>query len=401
MRDSALKRFLLKTMYSTEDFVRKTNKGINKFIKKGVIIAYYRPKDDLDREYVDNLASFATNWREQKKSFMKYLERRKDLWNNLFEKCVYILDEYVSFLFFGMVEEDYFTDQIYEKSLNYRGRCVGRQRLNFIKYRLNDRALADYVDKKDVFAKNYPSEFGRIWALVPDCPKTEFLEKFKDVKKIITKPTDDFGGHGIDTVDIDGDLSEIYDNLVSLDHEVIVEEYVFQKGLLHDINPDTLNTIRVITVRTPSETKVIHAFFRTGTGGGKAVDNLHSGGYMFPVNVKTGELGRGVNMDGVSIETHPASGIKVAGITIPRWDDVKQFCIDTHVKTPYGINFIGWDVCLSGDDITFIEANLGPGFWQMYESENDWKEVFDAVKEWRKADEEAKHWHELNRKEVK
>lgn len=73
---------------------------------------------------------------------------------------------------------------------------------------------------------------------------------------------------------------------------------------------------------------------------------------------------------------HPYSKIPLAGHVINRWKEIIKFVIKAHLRAPKGLRLIGWDVCVSDDDLSLIEGNGGPGFHCLFNPEEDqWKEV--------------------------
>jgi hypothetical protein len=155
----------------------------------------------------------------------------------------------------------------------------------------------------------------------------------------------------------------------------VVEEYIVQKGFFHDVNPGSVNTIRVTTVRVQEEIQVLFAYLRTGLGN-SLVDNLHSGGIVFEIDRKTGTIQKGHTFSKFDIAIHPYSKMKVAGHVIDRWEEILEFVRKAHRHAPEGQNMIGWDVCVSDDGLSLIEGNSGPGFPEVLDPNEDlWGEV--------------------------
>lgn len=185
-----------------------------------------------------------------------------------------------------------------------------------------------------------------------------------------------FGGKGAFRTSADADnMRKIYRELTSGDAQYIVEEYFDQKGFLRDVNPSSLNTIRATTVRIKDDIVLLYAYFRAG-GANSAVDNLHSGGVRYAIDIKSGELQKGINYVDNNIECHPSTGVKVAGYKLPQWQEIREFVTKLHKMAPEGANLIGWDICVSDDKLIVIEGNAGPGFPQEIRfSDNTWKKV--------------------------
>jgi hypothetical protein len=160
------------------------------------------------------------------------------------------------------------------------------------------------------------------------------------------------------------DEAAIRDVLGDLDGFVVVE-YVRNHEYARSICPTSVNTIRVLTVRDPDtrEFFVASAVHRFGNDSTGPTDNWSGGGFAAPVDVDTGELGwlhtyspeAGLRR----LERHPSTETRVAGETVPRWDEVKSTVLEAaahHRENPY----VGWDVVLTDDGPKIIEGNCAP-----------------------------------------
>lgn len=140
-------------------------------------------------------------------------------------------------------------------------------------------------------------------------------------------------------------------------NDIEFEEIVQQNDFLAQFNPDSVNTIRLVTLNINEKCTVLSAFFRMGSKG-SFVDNFCSGvGTLVGVN-NEGYLNEfGVDKNFNKIYKAP-TGLEFKGIQIPNYFQIKQQIIDFHKKIPYA-NLIGWDITL---DINLtpiiIEVNL-------------------------------------------
>ena len=102
------------------------------------------------------------------------------------------------------------------------------------------------------------------------------------------------------------------------------------------------------------------------------VDNLHSGGFRFPIDRQTGEILPGMNYEIHNVKTHPDTGLKIAGEKIPEWQNIIDYCKKAHEHAPDSLHWIGWDVCLDEGDMFLIEGNAGPGFPPIENPKENW-----------------------------
>ena len=275
--------------------------------------------------------------------------------------------------FLGAEAEDYFSMVFPEKGWIWRNHHVTRMRMNFLKGKLNpDPETCTLLNDKAEFCRHWGDEIHRRWCVPEEVTKKEFVAKFTGAERIITKKRIGFGGKGIVVFDVSKmSLEEIYDSIYSLPEQYIVEEYHRQTGWLAEINPSSLNTIRVATIRVMDQIEVIFSYLRVG-GKDAVVDNLHSGGIRFPINRHSGEILPGMNYETHNIKSHPGTGSLIAGVTIPGWENVLEYCRKAHQKAPESLHWIGWDVCLDEDDIFLIEGNAGPGFPPIENPRENW-----------------------------
>ena len=309
--------------------------------------------------------------------FDRVLEtHHSDLLNRPFAKLLYKLDYFLSAVLLGADNENYFRFLFYKCNWANRNKNITSRRLSFLYTQLNDPALRCYLDDKTKFANHWQQFFHRAYCNLsdPKCTKDTFTETFKHCKKVIVKPLAGMRGDGIQILEVENNLPQLYDALKANSEEMIVEEYISQTGLLHTFNPTSLNTVRVITLREDGEVTILASTLRVG-GKDAVIDNLHAGGCGYTVYPENGKVYSGLSMSGQDCTAHPDTGLPIAGHTIPRWEEVKQFCIDAHAIAPSGLDYIGWDVCICEDELYMIEGNACPSAPPCVEDQNHWDTV--------------------------
>jgi ribosomal protein L20A (L18A) len=287
------------------------------------------------------------------------------------------MDFLMSYLMFGAGCEDYFVGRFYHvKNPFMRNHHVGTVRLNLLKDKANTSEAVSFLNSKTTFDDYYNDYLGRKWCSPSELSEDEFVEKMKYNGEVFVKPLEGFGGTGAYRAKADEEtLRKVYRDCTATEEKYIVEEYYQQTGFLHDVNPSSLNTIRIITVRNKEGIAPLFAYYRAG-GAGACVDNFYSGGIYYTIDLKDGRLQKGVSFKETGIKNHPSTGLLVAGCKVPNWDKVLDFAIKLHEMAPEGAGFIGWDLCVSGDNIIVIEGNAGPGFGgEISFSTNSWKKV--------------------------
>lgn len=146
----------------------------------------------------------------------------------------------------------------------------------------------------------------------------------------------------------------------------LVEQYVENHPILKAFHPQSLNTVRFITMQTPnSNWELARAALRMGVGN-MNIDNLSAGGIAVAIH-KDGTLNAssGANLSGVSSYTrHPDTLIKFEGTKIPYYDESVDLCIKAHRTCCPSLFCIGWDIAITTDGPILIEINPHTGLIQ-------------------------------------
>lgn len=135
-----------------------------------------------------------------------------------------------------------------------------------------------------------------------------------------------------------------------------------QKGFSHNIYPDTLNTLRILTMIDPIDHKpfIAAAVHRFGTEQSEVVDNWSSGGLSASINIENGKLTDAIqfpqNNKLISHIVHPDSFEKIENETVPNWEKIVSTVLDL-AKSISFLPYVGWDIVLSDDKILILEAN--------------------------------------------
>ena len=144
----------------------------------------------------------------------------------------------------------------------------------------------------------------------------------------------------------------------------LAEELIPQAPETAVFHPASLNTVRVPTIRTDTETVLYHPLFRMGQHG-SVVDNSGAGGIFGVMDAQTGRVFAAVDELGHVYEKHPETGEQIVGFTIPRWDEAVAFVKELVQVTPEN-RYTGWDIALTEEGWVLVEANADAQFgWQI------------------------------------
>lgn len=155
------------------------------------------------------------------------------------------------------------------------------------------------------------------------------------------------------------DKNQIIETINSLKSNFIFQEEVIQNKVLSELNPSSLNTIRVVSFLFEGQVHILSSILRIGAEGNK-VDNVGAGGFACPIKESGWLKEKGVNRKAQWVEKNNF-GKKFSDIKVPSYDKIIRLIKNEHLKLAH-FKLIGWDfsVSIEGEPI-FIEYNVCPG----------------------------------------
>ncbi len=179
---------------------------------------------------------------------------------------------------------------------------------------------------------------------------------------------------------VDGECGENVFKLRIFEHQLYVKDkriepaelellikqgnYIFQEAIeqhkeMSMLNPSSINTMRLITIRNKEGgISLFPSILRIGTNG-SFVDNTSQGGIAVGINMETGKLlkyGFQKPAFGTKVESHPNSNINFSNFLIPFFQQAVQLALYFHSFLS-DIHSIGWDIAITENGPTFIEGN--------------------------------------------
>ena len=140
----------------------------------------------------------------------------------------------------------------------------------------------------------------------------------------------------------------------------IVERYLEQHPDLAALNPDSVNTLRLIVLHTREGFVTRGALLRVGRSGSQ-VDNTSSGGFACPIDLDTGRIREALDLTPMrnSYAVHPDTGAKLQGFVIPHWAACLEVAGRALAAFPK-MGFAGVDVAVTEEGPSVIELNVYP-----------------------------------------
>ena len=251
----------------------------------------------------------------------------------------------------------------------YRSEMIGRMNNFVMRDAYADKNVSELlfpeVTQPKTFVKNINHHFyidGRpisreeaeklCWNLDDAIIKPSLLTRGEGVRRISVKDgITNFKGKSI------GKLFDEYER------DFIVQSVVKQHKRMMELNPASVNTIRLLTYRRDMEVSLIYGVIRIGRAG-QVIDNESAGGISTLIN-ENGTLGKyAYGAPGYDQIEKTDTGITLEGYQIPSYQEVIETAKRLHMKLPY-FNIAAWDFAVgeNGEPI-FIEWNADPDLSQ-------------------------------------
>lgn len=171
-------------------------------------------------------------------------------------------------------------------------------------------------------------------------------------------------GDGVYSLKIKKDEIALNQKILQLDDIVkvfsigdfVIQNCLLQNNSINQIYPQSINTIRVTTVKNKGNIIVTDAVFRFGARGNN-VDNWAQGGVFVPIN-KNGTLdkyGFFKPKYGTKTDVHPDTGFVFENYEIPFYSEAINEVVKFHKFLD--IHSIGWDIAICENGPVIIEGN--------------------------------------------
>ncbi|WP_020006930.1 sugar-transfer associated ATP-grasp domain-containing protein [Salinicoccus albus] len=196
---------------------------------------------------------------------------------------------------------------------------------------------------------------------------TELLSYKQD---FIVKPSNTNNGQGIKKLYYREDYLFLDDEKLHLDAleemygaNFAVQKVVQQHAVMSEPHPDSVNTLRMVTLRWKDEIRYLLTFAKFGAQG-KVLDNTSSGGVSIGVKDNGEFMDTALDRSFKVHAEHPTTGVLFKDMQpIPNFDQFKQYVTDLH-KPILHHDFISWDIAVGADGLpVFLEANFKGGTW--------------------------------------
>lgn len=281
---------------------------------------------------------------------------------------------------YGFLPGEYVAFGLEHKGMNERRAYVSDQQRRVYRYKMNDILAANvFIDKSKTYEKYRAYYHRQVIAI----RRARDFERFRQFvgghEEFVLKNALDSLGKGVRLVrraDM-GDERAFFNACIRKGIHVL-EERIEQSSALSAFNDSSVNTVRVITVKTALGIAVPYCILRMGRAGA-FVDNSGNGGVIACVDYATGRLQTdGYDEKGNIYLSHPDTGAPFNGTQLPAWDELQVLCEEVAMKTEK-INMVGWDFAHTEDGWVVVEGNDSPHIIAQQMILGGLKEVMDRL----------------------
>lgn len=156
--------------------------------------------------------------------------------------------------------------------------------------------------------------------------------------------------------------AETFDRLRALGFDQGAEDWVIQAAIdqhpaIARLNPSSLNTFRVLTIRLDGAIHVLSTVLKIGRAGA-VLDNLSAGGLAVAVAGDGALAATAHSVVGVPAIRHPDHGYLFGSERVPATDAIHDACRAAHDALPE-LDLVSWDAAMSADSTAvLVEANV-------------------------------------------
>lgn len=263
----------------------------------------------------------------------------------------------------GFTFQEYLTFHFNEKSLEEKRTYLSnKERMHYLN-RVNSPEGSKLLASKRRCYNLLGEYFQRKQLFFSDTDSFPAFEAFcKENTSFVKKGLNGAMGNGIELIHIDEatDLKALYQKLLEENGSFVVEELIEAHPIIKNLNPTSVNTVRLETYFDDEKVSYGDVFMRIGQNGA-FVDNAGQGGIFVAVDIETGQISSdGYDEEGRTYITHPQTGTVFKGYQLPAWEEALALGKRVGDKVP-GARFIGWDLAYTVENKWIVvEGNSKP-----------------------------------------
>ncbi len=258
-----------------------------------------------------------------------------------------ILDMIWCSLKYGAMWTEYGDLDFYERTPANRATFI----TTFYNFRLydsiNEKGYRNVFHEKILFLEKFSSFIKRAWIKTDSLSDEAIKDFLRTHSNIVVKASYGDSGKEVEVINLteEDDLDAVLEHIKAQKFNLI-EEQIFNCDEIKELNPSSLNTLRIVTVNNGTNVNILFTGIRIG-GKGAKIDNISQGGKVARVNHETGIIDSPFY---AKRSSHAVDGAgesaSVSGIQIPRWNEVIDTVKKAALVVPQ-IRIVAWDVAIT------------------------------------------------------
>lgn len=269
-------------------------------------------------------------------------------------------DIFKNFITRGSGYTDYFRGDYINLTSKEKDTFVTAKKFYKIIHYLNDQRYIVLLNDKLVFNKYFNEYIKRDYINLRESTLDEFKKFLKGKKIVFAKEPTGEGGHGISKIIVkEYDVDKLYNKLTS-NNQLLVEEEIIQSDDLNEINPNVVNSFRIITIMDKEgKVHLVNNALRINQDDAEVIGCTND--LYFSLNAE-GKIDSNVIDDyGNIYDKHPLTGKKFSDVKIKGVKEAFEMCMNAHKKIPQ-VRYIGWDIAFTNKGPVMVEGNEYPGY---------------------------------------
>lgn len=253
--------------------------------------------------------------------------------------------------------------------------------INLIDAWFNNRVQAKALDNKCLYQKLFPQAKQPVtvafrmngtlldasYRIIEPEELSKLLKREKEV--VVKKANDSMGGHGVYFYSGEELEQKVFELLNNNKRDFVIQKTLVQHPELATLNPDSVNTIRHLSLLRDGKVTVYSSILRMGINHSR-VDNASSGGITCGINSDGSLKHFAYAVTGKKYEQHPTSGIAFDTITVPSFEKSIDFVKNLHQSLPL-FRLLSWDIAIDKDgNPVLLEPNLYVGELDFHQLNN-------------------------------
>lgn len=254
---------------------------------------------------------------------------------------------------------DYYVFEMYNLNEHQRKTVMTSGRNNAFIRELNNPKFKYIFESKKIFHTQFSDLIKREWLSLEDSSFTEFSMFIENRKDILAKSNTVMGSCCNEIITI-SDFDDIYTLWYYLQDMkcTIIEDPINQHPKMQQLQPDSLNLIRFVTIFLDEKVHIVRAYLRIGQS--RSFNGFDGGKMVVPIDIKTGIIHDvAVDKAGHFYRQHPVTETSIQGFQIPFWNECLELVEQAASRTEQ-VRLVGWDIGLSVDGPHLIEGNQFP-----------------------------------------